>query len=101
MCFAAVSPVLMEDERIQSLLANPKLDMIHRQLVMTLYSLDASGRLNEYRDVLPLYLNMDWEKCRPLLDAIEEAGLITRNGDKIALTVPVEAPVDEHACGCG
>jgi hypothetical protein len=80
-------------------MANPILDIVHKQVVMTLYSLEANHQLQEYRRMLPLYLATDWQKCAEILDAIELAGLITQAGEGIELTYHIEAPQDA-GCGC-
>jgi hypothetical protein len=99
MCMDGVSHLVLSDARIQRKMANPILDIVHKQVVMTLYSLEANHQLQEYRQMLPLYLSMDWPKCAEIIDAIELAGLITRSGERIALTYHIEAEQDV-GCGC-
>jgi hypothetical protein len=95
----SVSHLVMEHEGIQELMSNPILDLVHKQVVMTLYSLDANHRLHEYKEVLPLYLGKDWDSCAEILDTIQAAGLLVRAGDEIILTHPVKTD-GMHACGC-
>jgi predicted methyltransferase len=99
MCTDGVGHLVLGDEAIQEKMANPILDLVHKQVVMTLYSLDASHRLDEYKEVLPLYLSVDWPQCNAILDAIEQAGLINRTENGIAMTHPVESD-SESSCGC-
>jgi hypothetical protein len=100
MCTDGVSLIVMNDENIQQLMSNPILDVIHKQVVMTLYSLDASDGLEDYKRMLPLYLGMDWDVCQKILDTIEKAGLLSHTSDGIALTHRVERDTSS-ACGCG
>ena len=99
MCMDGVSHLVMNDEKIQALMSNPGLDLIHKQVVMNLYAMGATNRLKECRQMLPLYLGMDWSVCREILDVIEKAGLIRRDGDDIVLTHPVSADIS-HSCNC-
>jgi len=100
MCTDGVSRIIMNDDKIQALMSNPILDLIHKQVIMNLYSLDADHSLSDYKRMLPIYLGMDWEACQRLLNTIEEAGLLYRTVDGIALTHPVEPDTSAH-CGCG
>ena len=99
MCIDGVGHLVLGDETIQEKMANPILDFVHKQVVMTLYSLDANHRLDEYKEVLPLYLSVDWNQCNAILDAIEQARLINRTEKGIVLTHPV-ASAGESSCGC-
>jgi ABC-type metal ion transport system substrate-binding protein len=67
---------------------------------MALYSLDTGNRLQECREVLPVYLSKDWSECEKILKTIEEAGLITMTDGEVSLTHKIEA---QHPiiCGCG
>jgi len=100
MCIDGVSYLLMQDENVGRLMSDPNMDLIHKQVVMTLYSLDAGGRLDELREILPLYLSLDWEECLKILDTIEAVGLLTRSGDRIALTHPIDGHAAQTSCGC-
>lgn len=100
MCTAAISHLVLSDEIIQEKMSNPLLDLIHKQVVMVLYSLDADKRLAEFREWLPMYLSRDWSECAPILDAIEAAGLITRTQDGICLTHRIQADDADMGCGC-
>lgn len=100
MCMDAVSHLVMQDEKILELMNNPELDLVHKQVVMMLYALDAQGKLNDVDDVLPLYLAMDPGRCSSILAAIERAGLLSRCGHEIRLTHPVAAGDEPAACSC-
>lgn len=100
MCIDGVSPLVMNDEDIQRLMSNPILDLIHKQVVMSLYSMDANHVLDDYKRMLPLYLGTDWETCQAILDTIEKAGLVIQSSNGIVLTHPVQRD-ESHACGCG
>jgi hypothetical protein len=100
MCTDGVSHLVMEDENIQRLMSNPMLDLIHKQVVLNLYALDATHNLDDYKQMLPLYLGIDWEACQAILDTIEKAGLMTRTSDGIALIHPVQRE-ESMGCGCG
>ncbi len=99
MCVDGVTRLVMANATVQNLLSNPILEIVHKQVVMTLYSLAADHCLHEYEKMLPVYLSVDWNRCSDILDTIEQAGLLTRTKDGIALTYPIEAEAD-NACGC-
>jgi hypothetical protein len=102
MCMDGVSLSLMNDETFREILADPALDFVHKQVLMTLYSLDHEKRLADYRKMLPIYLSSDWAKCEAILQTLEVAGLITRSHDgSLALTHPVHVDQPDAACGCG
>lgn len=99
MCTASVGNLLVYDERIQDLMNKPGMDIIHKQVVMTLYSLALSKRLDEHERLLPVYLGLDADECKKILTTIERAGLIKNRDGKISLTYPVHTdPAD--SCGC-
>lgn len=100
MCMDGVGHLVLADERIQALMSDPRLDLVHQQVVMTLYSLDAQGRLGEYREILPIYLSMAWEKCAEILDTIVSVGLLIRTEDGLALAYPVENEGSGDRCAC-
>lgn len=100
MCTDGVSHLVMNDEKIQKLMSNPILDLVHKQVIMSLYSLEANHNLKDYRQMLPLYLGKDWAACDAILNTIEKAGLLMRTADGIALTHPVERDASP-ACRCG
>ena len=60
MCVDGVSRLVMGNLTIQNLMSNPILDIVHKQVVMTLYSLAADHCLHEYEKILPVYLSADW-----------------------------------------
>jgi hypothetical protein len=74
--------------------------VIHTQVLMALYSMEASGLLAQYRSLLPVYLSTDLERCETILEALAKAGLISRQGEGIELTYKVEADQGDHSCGC-
>lgn len=90
----------MYDEQIQELMNKPTLDIIHKQVVMTLYSLALSKRLDEYEKLLPVYLGLSIDECRKILGTIEQAGLIENRNGKISLTHPINSDAS-GGCGCG
>ncbi len=100
MCTASVGNLLIYNERIQELMNNPSMDIIHKQVVMTLYSLALNKRLGEYEKLLPVYLGLGIDECRNILATIEEAGLIKSNNGLISLTYPVDTDAAD-SCGCG
>lgn len=100
MCMDAVSHLVMQDEKIMKLMDNPELELVHKQVVMILYALDAAGKLHEVEEVLPRYLAVDRDRCLQILAAIERAGLLSRLGGGIKLTHPVAASDHLAACGC-
>jgi len=82
------------------MMANPILDIIHKQVLMTLYSLEVSGRLNDYRELLPVYLGAKWPECKAILEAIEKAGLLKRTETGIELTYKLKSGHALDSCGC-
>jgi hypothetical protein len=100
MCMDGISFAVMSDEKIQQALANPQLDMVHSQVLLALYSMKAAGSLDDYQQVLPVYLSADAETCETILDALEQAGLIMRGRGTIELTHKIDAPEPDGSCGC-
>jgi hypothetical protein len=100
MCIQGLSPLLMEDENLQHALARANLDLVHQQVLMTLYTMDVDNRLEECKEILPIYLSQPWSSCSEILGGLETAGLITRSGEQIALTYPIKPPDDDMSCGC-
>jgi hypothetical protein len=100
MCMDGVSLAVLNDERIQQAMSNPQLDFVHQQVLLMLYSMNAAGSLNEYQQVLPLYLSKDLSQCEEILKVLEQAGLISQNRGVIELTYEVQAPEADAACGC-
>ncbi len=99
MCMDSVGHLVMQDETIQGLMSNPILELVHKQVIMTLYSLDADHRLNECKELLPIYLSVDWNKCCEILNTIQAAGLLVRNADEVRLTHPIDTD-GMNVCGC-
>ena len=100
MCMDGVGQLLMNDEAIQEKMANPILDIVHKQVVMLLYSLEANKQLGQYQALLPVYLSADLPTCDAILDVIQEAGLLTRTDGGIRLTHPVHVDTSASPCGC-
>lgn len=99
MCMDSVCQSVMDDVAIQEKMANPILDIVHKQVVMVLYSLEANHQLDQYKELLPVYLSADWPKCTAILDVIEKAGLLIRTDERLQLTHPVEVDTTV-SCGC-
>jgi hypothetical protein len=100
MCTDGISHLVMSDETIQGLLSDSALDLVHKQVLMTLYSMEASKTLPEYKRMLPIYLGMNWQKCSDILREIEKAGLIEWTDEGITILHPVQAEEASHGCGC-
>jgi hypothetical protein len=100
MCTASVGNILVYDDQLQELMNKPTMDIVHKQVVMTLYSLALSKRLDEYEKLLPVYLGLSLEECRKILVTIEQAGLIESTDGKIRLTHPVSSDA-ANSCACG
>jgi hypothetical protein len=100
MCIQGLSPLLMENEKLQNALAVANLDLIHQQVLMTLYSMDVDNRLNECQEILPLYLSQPWDTCLEILHVLETSGLIKCEGEQIVLAYPIKRPDDELSCAC-
>jgi hypothetical protein len=101
MCNVGVSFLAMNDDAVQELLANPILDLIHKQVLMNLYSMDANNQLHEFKELLPLYLSKDWSACEEILDTLVQAKLLkwTDNGIELTRTIPRQE--QDQACGMG
>lgn len=100
MCMDGVGHLLMEDEGFQRMLAHPDLDFVHRQVVMTLYSLQMNNRLHEWRETLPIYLSQTQEQCEEIVAVLARAGLVNVNGAEISLPYEFEVPESDHSCAC-
>ncbi len=99
MCTASVGNVLVYDDHIQELMNKPFMELIHKQVVMTLYSLSLSKRLDEYQKLLPIYLGLSLEECKKILETIEQAGLIEHSDGQLRLTHPISSE-SSGSCGC-
>jgi hypothetical protein len=100
MCTDGVSKLVLEDEVIGEKMANPILDIVHKQVVLVLYSLDANKQLDRYKELLPVYLSLDWPRCAEIIDTIETAGLVVRSDHGLQLVYPVSTDANAAACGC-
>ncbi len=100
MCMDGACQIIMNDAKIQEMLSNPVLDLVHKQVVMVLYSLENSNRLETYKEVLPVYLSSDWATCSEVLDTIEQAGLLKRTTNGIELTYSLSSEHKTVSCEC-
>jgi hypothetical protein len=100
MCTDGIGHLVMSDETIQELLANSTLDLVHKQVVMTLYSMEAGKTLSDYKRMLPIYLGMNWQRCSEILREIEKTGLIEWTDAGITILHPVQVEEAGHGCGC-
>jgi len=100
MCTASVGDIIMENQMIQDLMAKPNLDLIHKQVLMTLYALDAQKRLDDYKTILPIYLSMDWKNCEQILETLASAGLVTLDRVSIVMNYPLNLDTSQSSCGC-
>ena len=102
MCNEEVSFLAMNDDAVQVLLANPILDLVHKQVLLNLYSMDACNQLHEFKELLPLYLSKDWSACEDILGTLVQAGLLKWTEDGIELTRKIRRPEQtgqDRACG--
>lgn len=100
MCIDGVSHLVMKDETLQRMLSNPALDLVHKQVLMALYSMDANNRLHECLDLLPVYLSAERSYCEGILNTLEQTGLLERTKDGIALTYRLKVDQLANSCGC-
>ena len=101
MCTEGVSFWAMNDDEVQALLANPILDLVHKQVLMNLYAMDAHNQLHEFKELLPLYLSKDWSECRDILDTLVQADLLKWTDNGIELTRSIPRQEQDQACGMG
>ena len=100
MCTASVGDIILKDATIQGLMARPSLDLIHKQVLFTLYALDFEKRLANLKTILPIYLSMDWDNCEKILRLLESEGLITMNSGSIVMNYPLKIEANDTSCGC-
>ena len=100
MCMDGLSQLLLSDHTIQEKMSDAGLEFVHMQVLMNLYSLDASKSLHEYREVLPVYLATEWDKCHAILNDLEHADLLSITDGEIALTHKIDVPKEAMSCGC-
>ncbi|MBI5570071.1 MAG: hypothetical protein HY914_09010 [Desulfomonile tiedjei] len=100
MCMDAVSHLLINDRTFQRLVSNPSLDLIHKQVLMALYSMELGGELERCKELLPVYLSSDWSRCETILDTLEAAGLIERIDGAVELTYRIDKDEAGGSCGC-
>lgn len=99
MCTASVGDVLVYDDHFQELMNKPDMDIIHKQVVMTLYSLALSKRLDDHEKLLPIYLGISLDECKKILETIEQAGLIENIDGNIRLVHPIHSDA-ANSCAC-
>ncbi len=100
MCTVSAGNIIMENETIMDLMANSNLDLIHKQVLMTLYAFEAQKRLSDFRAILPVYLSMSWENCAEILKVLESEGLITLGQDTVIMNYPLNIEAADSSCGC-
>ncbi len=100
MCIEGGGRLLFSDAKLQELMADPRLELIHKQVLLQLYSMEAAGRLHEYREILPLYLSLEWPRCVEILAVLEDAGLVARNGNRIRMVHQIKSEDSPGSCGC-
>lgn len=100
MCTTGISFQVMSNPKIQEIVKREKLDYLHQQVIMVLYTLQHEKRLHDYRDMLPIYLGRDWEACEELLGVLESAGIVELSPECIELPVQINVDVDSDACIC-
>ena len=100
MCMEGMNCLAMSDEAFQKLMSNTALDLVHKQVLMTLYSMAARKCLHEYKELLPVYLSAEWSRCETILETLERAGLITRTEHGIEFTYKVVENSPSASCGC-
>lgn len=101
MCTTGISYQVMSDPNLQELVSRKKLDLVHQQLVMVLYTLEHEKRLHEYRQMLPIYRGKNWAECEQLLEVLETAGIVKRSAEGIELPLHIHVHEDVGACACG
>jgi hypothetical protein len=101
MCMEGSSALFQHNAKLRSVMEDPALDIMHKQVLMALYSLHTAGGLDRVKDHLPIYLSMDWTDCVTILDGLERAGLLARRGDEIELFHAPERRPLGLSCGCG
>jgi hypothetical protein len=77
---------------------HPEMDVIHKQVVVALYSIQAEGRLDEYRRWLRIYLGVGPDKLAELLTVIERAGIIDRSDSGVRLVHELHIDTSD-SCG--
>ena len=100
MCTASVGDIIMGNEMMQELMAKPELDLVHKQVLMTLYALDMQKRLGDYKTILPIYLGMNWDNCKEILNTLEAGGLIKIGQEGISMSYPLDVDSSQTSCGC-
>ncbi len=100
MCMEGMNCFTMSDADFQKVMSNPALDLIHKQVLMSLYSMAANKCLQEYKELLPVYLSTDWSRCETILQTLEHAGLLTRTEHGIELMYKVAENSPAASCGC-
>ena len=100
MCTTSVGDIIIGNEMFQELMAKPGLDLIHKQVLMTLYALDAQKRLGDYKTMLPIYLATDWQNCKEILSTLESNGLIKIDQESISMSYPLNIDAAQSSCGC-
>jgi hypothetical protein len=100
MCMEGMNSFSITDDAFQKLVSNPELDLVHKQVLMSLYSMAAIKCLHEYKELLPVYLSSDWSHCETILETLERAGLLSLTEHGIELTHKVDEKSVGASCGC-
>ncbi|MGB9617153.1 MAG: hypothetical protein ACP5M0_14020 [Desulfomonilaceae bacterium] len=101
MCTTGISFQVMTNPIIREIVVRANLDFVHQQVIMVLYTLQHEKRLDQYAQVLPLYLGKDWSACERLLADLEAAGVVRRSSGGVDLPYEIHVDDDGDACACG
>ncbi len=101
MCTTGISYQVMSNPLIRDIVVRDNLDFLHQQVIMVLYTLQHEKRLDQYAQMLPLYLGKDMTACEQLLADLESAGVVRRSGGGIELLHEIHVDDDGDACACG
>lgn len=101
MCTTGISFQVMTNPIIRDIVVRANLDFVHQQVIMLLYTLQHEKRLDQYAQVLPLYLGKDWSACEQLLADLEAAGVVRRSNGGVELPYEIHVDEDGDACACG
>lgn len=76
----------LPEEIVKLVFSNSPPSKLQTLCLTALYSMDAQELLGDYREHLPRYMLLEWEKCREVLRELEAMGLLSLEGGQVALT---------------
>jgi hypothetical protein len=76
----------LPEEIVKLVFSNSPPSKLQTLCLTALYSMDAQELLGDYREHLPRYMLLEWEKCHGVIRELEAMGLLSLEGEGVVLT---------------